>query len=189
MINYDRMRPTSEIPDGSVDVVMITQVLHHLYELQPEANDENKARVELADQLIKDASREEVENLEPFRLVFFLIVEIARVLRPGTGTLWCQTQTPEQHRDGFWWGALTPVASATLASRFLPLKVFEEALKAAFRAQEHYTGCSIEGSIPAAPLMREDLYLNLDGCGNVEFRNCDSNWSLVSEEELKAWRT
>jgi hypothetical protein len=42
----------------------------------------------------------------------------------------------------------------------------------------------IEFHIPSSPLMKLELYVNLEGVFQSEFRNCDSNWSLVTEEEL-----
>ena len=64
----------------SFDVIIITQVLHHLSDGQDE-----------------------------HAPVYALMEELGRVLRPNGSFLWCQTQTQQQHADdGFWWSAITP---------------------------------------------------------------------------------
>ena len=81
---------------GSLDVVMTTQVVHHLQ--TPNAED--------PEQPPKD-----------WGTLRALVGEIARVLTPG-GAWWCQTSTPEQQRVGFWWGAVIPRAARMLGARF-----------------------------------------------------------------------
>ena len=83
--------PTADIRQGSItslpyddesfDVVMTTQVLHHL---------EKGGGQEFAN--VKQATQ-----------------EVFRCLRPG-GAWIIQTQTPEQHVDGFWWAPIVPDA-------------------------------------------------------------------------------
>jgi len=85
------------LEDDSVDNLMVTQVIHHLYDGE---NDFGPVRVALA--------------------------EIARVLRPG-GAFILQTQTPAQHVDGFWWAPIIPKAAATLAQRFPTVEWLEGA--------------------------------------------------------------
>ena len=90
-----------DLESESFDVIMITQVLHHL----SNGRDEHKP-------------------------IFDLMTELGRITRPHGGFLWCQTQTQEQHeKDGFWWSVITPKASAKLAARFPPLSNFFESLK------------------------------------------------------------
>ena len=84
--------PTADIRQGSItslpyddesfDVVMTTQVLHHL---------EKGGGQEFAN--VKQATQ-----------------EVFRCLRPG-GAWIIQTQTPEQHVDGFWWAPIVPDAA------------------------------------------------------------------------------
>jgi len=137
-----------DLEDDSFDVVMITQVLHHLS-----------------------------DGTDEHRPVFDLMREIGRVTNSDGGFLWCQTQTQEQHTDGFWWSEITPAASATLAARFPPMEKFIESL-ASFSA--------VETHVPEDPLMRKDIYLDIERAYTLEYRNCDSNWSLVTPEDLEA---
>ena len=81
--------------DGTVHVALVPQVTHHLV-------------------------RSELED--PFSRVKSLIRELGRVLAPG-GALVVQTQTPEQHRRGFWWADIIPVAVDKLARRFCDVRV------------------------------------------------------------------
>lgn len=139
------------VPDAAFDVVMITQVLHHLS-----------------------------DGADEHRPVYDLMAELGRATRPDGGFLWCSTQTPRQHaEDGFWWSALTPAASAKLGARFPPLDKFVRALAGAGYG-------AVTSHVPPAPLMREDLYLDVKGAFREEWRNCDSNWSMCAPEELAA---
>ena len=40
--------------------------------------------------------------------------------------------------------------------------------------------------IPPVPLVREDLYLNVNAPFDQTFRNADSTWALAAEDELEA---
>lgn len=139
------------VADEAFDVVVITQVLHHL----SDGEDDHAP-------------------------VYDLMAELGRATRPDGGFLWCSTQTPAQHaEDGFWWSAITPEASAKLGSRFPPLDMFVRALKGAGFA-------AVSTHVPSDPLMQKDLYLDVEGAFREEWRNCDSNWSMCSAEELAA---
>jgi len=138
------------VEDEAFDVIMMTQVLHHL----SDGEDGHKP-------------------------VYDLMAELGRATRGG-GFLWCSTQTPEQHgQDGFWWSAITPVASAKLGARFPPLDKFNQSLEGAGYV-------NVESHVPSDPLMRKDIYLDVKGAFKEEWRNCDSNWSMVEAEELEA---
>lgn len=137
------------LADGVYDVVMMTQVLHHL----SDGNDGHKP-------------------------VYDLMAELGRVTSSG-GFLWCQTQTPQQHgQDGFWWSAITPKASAKLAARFPPLDKFFLSLEGARYA-------NVESHVPSDPLMRKDIYLNIEGAFTEAWRNNDSNFSMCTAQELE----
>jgi ubiquinone/menaquinone biosynthesis C-methylase UbiE len=111
--------------------------------------------------------------------------EMGRVLKPG-GTVWIQTQTPHQHVQGFWWASLIPMASAVLAARFPSLPLLQRQLATADLAMTAL-------DVPAAPLVRLDAYLNIEGPFSEVYRAADSTWALASDEELAAglawWRT
>ena len=138
---------------ASFDVVIVTQVLHHLS-----------------------------DGTDDHAPVYALMGELARVISPGGGFLWCQTQTQAQHADdGFWWSTITPQASRRLADRFPPMDRFLESLTG---CGEHKFG-KVESHVPNDPLMRVDMYLDVEGAFREEWRNCDSNWAICSEEELE----
>ena len=135
--------------DNSVDVIITTQVLHHL----ETGEDQTFPNVQLA------------------------AAEVFRCLRPN-GAWVVQTQTPEQHIDGFWWAPVVPNASQELSTHFAPLDVFEDIC--------HDTGFGgIASTIPSQPLVRLDKYLDIEGPFTEGFRNADSTWSLATEDELE----
>ena len=136
--------------DASFDVVITTQVLHHL----EKGGAQDFANVTLASQ------------------------EVFRCLRPG-GSWIVQTQTPEQHLDGFWWAPVVPDAALTLSKHFAPLPRFEAICRGAGFGE-------FSSAIPPEPLVRLDKYLDIEGPFNQAFRNADSTWSLASEAELEA---
>jgi len=139
--------------DESADVVITTQVLHHL-----------ETGGDLSFPNVAAASR-----------------EVFRCLRPG-GSWIIQCQTPEQHVDGFWWSPIVPVAAAKLATRFPSLVKFEELCRAAGFNE-------FDSEIPSEPLVRLDMYLDLEGPFDERFRNADSTWSLATEAELESGLT
>ena len=135
--------------DASFDVVITTQVLHHL----ERGGGQDFANVKLASQ------------------------EVFRCLRPG-GAWVVQTQTPEQHIDGFWWAPIVPDAALTLSKHFAPLPLFESICRDAGFGE-------FSSEIPPEPLVRIDKYLDIEGPFNQAFRNADSTWSLATEAELE----
>ena len=151
--------PTADIRQGSItslpyddesfDVVMTTQVLHHL---------EKGGGQEFAN--VKQATQ-----------------EVFRCLRPG-GAWIIQTQTPEQHVDGFWWAPIVPDAALTLSKHFAPLPLFEAICRKAGFGE-------FSSAIPPEPLVRIDKYLDIEAPFKPAFRNADSTWSLASEAELE----
>ena len=152
--------PSAEIRQGSItsmpyaaasfDVVITTQVLHHL----------------------------ERGGGQDFNNVALASQEVYRCLRPG-GAWIVQTQTPEQHIDGFWWAPIVPDAALTLSKHFPPLPKFESICRSAGFGE-------FSSAIPPEPLVRIDKYLDIEGPFNQAFRNADSTWSLATEAELKA---
>ena len=151
--------PTADIQQGSItmmpyadasfDVVITTQVLHHL----EKGGGQEFTNVALASQ------------------------EVFRCLRPG-GSWIVQTQTPEQHVDGFWWAPIVPDAALALAKHFAPLPLFESICRDAGFGE-------FSSEIPPEPLVRIDKYLDIEGPFNQAFRNADSTWSLATEAELE----
>lgn len=140
--------------DAEFDVVILTQVVHHL----------------------PNPAGGEGDRHQP---IYDLMAELARVTRGGGSFLWCQTQTEEQHAEGFWWGPVVRRAQNELAARFPPMEKFTASLCSGSH------GFSQVGShIPDEPLMRPDIYLQIDGPFKEDWRNCDSGWSMVTPEEL-----
>jgi len=105
--------------------------------------------------------------------------EAARVARPGGSKFWLQTQMKEQHINGFWWAPLIARANLELAERFPSLDFIKDVLTAGGMQD-------FEVRIPPESLINEKYYLDPEGPLRAEFRNGDSNWALVTEEELKA---
>ena len=141
-----------DLEDESFDVVMITQVLHHLS-----------------------------NGVDEHKPVYDLMKEVGRVTCPDGGFLWCSTQTQDQHaKDGFWWSVITLEASAKLGARFPPMDKYFESLKSGAKFS------SVEMHVPVDPLMRNDIYLDIEGAFKEEWRSCDSNWSICTAEELEA---
>jgi ubiquinone/menaquinone biosynthesis C-methylase UbiE len=115
----------TEMPfeDASFDVVITTQVLHHL----------------------------ERGGGADFTNVGLACAEVCRCLRPG-GAWLIQTQTPQQHVDGFWWAPVIPNAAQTLAKHFPTLPKLEALCRSA--GFSDFTSV-----IPPEPLVRIDAYL------------------------------
>ncbi|HET7480592.1 MAG TPA: class I SAM-dependent methyltransferase [Rubrobacteraceae bacterium] len=151
----DRIAFTSsridELPfgDGSLDGVMINQVLHHLPD---------------------DASDGFPEHGKVFR-------EFARVLRPG-GVLTVNTCSQQQLRHGYWYYDLIPRGAQTLRERFAPITELKRLLQDSgfdYRGRFTPTDATIQG----------DSYFDPRGPLSQEWRNGDSTWSLVREDELR----
>ncbi len=105
-----------------------------------------------------------------------LFSEAHRVLRPN-GILMINTSAPEQQRDGFWWAALIPDAIERIGKRFPPTEVI----------QTHMEEAGFD-SVEYIPLYNEvlqgDSYLDPKGPLKKTWRNGDSTWSLVTEQEM-----
>ena len=137
--------------DASFDLAITTQVLHHLVAAGGggEAGFKN----------IGDACK-----------------EVFRCVKPG-GAWIVNTQTPEQHVDGFWWAPVVPQAAEALSKNFPTIGVLSKLLQdAGFDTVETY--------LPPEPLVRLDMYLDIEGPFSQQFRNADSTWALATEEEL-----
>ena len=141
---------------GNFDVVIATQVMHHL-SIDSDGPNAHAAAYALI---------EEIGN---------------RLLSEADGSFfWCQTQTRAQHsKDGFWWSVITPEASRKLGNRFPPMDAFVESLRNGGRFAR------VESHVPAGTLMCEDMYLDVEGPFSEKWRNCDSNWAMCSAEELE----
>jgi len=150
-VTYQQGDAASRLPfdDNSFDFVMASQMLHHL----PSKGNWEGAKTCLS--------------------------EAARVVRPGGSKFWLQTQTKEQHVEGFWWAPLIARANLELAEKMPSLEFMKDVLSSG--GMENF-----EVRIPSETLIAEKCYNDLEGPLNVKFRNCDSGWSLVTEEELQA---
>lgn len=103
--------------------------------------------------------------------------EFARVLKPG-GVLTVNTCTQEQLRHGYWYYDLIPHATEALRSRFAPV----ERLTEMFRE----CGLSYRGRFaPTDARIQGDSYHDARGPLKKEWRDGDSTWSLVAEDELE----
>ncbi len=102
--------------------------------------------------------------------------EFARVLKPG-GVLTVNTCSQQQLQHGYWYYALIPQAAATLRSRFVPVERLTEILQD--------SGFAYNGRFaPADATIQSGSYLDPHGPLKKEWRDGDSTWSLVEEDEL-----
>lgn len=103
--------------------------------------------------------------------------ESYRVLRNG-GVLIIQTPSLGQLRQGYWWASLIPDAVDKFASRVTPIPKLIKALK--------HLGFEYKRRIvPYTEVIQGKDYLDVDGIFRQEWRDGDSIWQLVTEEELK----
>ena len=103
--------------------------------------------------------------------------EFARVLKPG-GALTVNTCSQEQLRNGIWYYSLIPNAVETIRSRFAPIDELTRLLKDCgfdYRGRFVPTDATIQGV----------SYLDPHGPLKKEWRDGDSTWSLVAEDELE----
>jgi ubiquinone/menaquinone biosynthesis C-methylase UbiE len=113
---------------------------------------------------------------DEYRFLARALMEAFRVLKPG-GILWINTSMPEQQRDGFWWLALFPNASKMICSRFPPMSILKEHLKAAgFLLDADSVMVPLERS-----LMAEHKYLEkgVEAAFDPAYRAGDSSWSMA----------
>ena len=102
--------------------------------------------------------------------------EFARVLKPG-GVLTVNTCSQQQLQHGYWYYALIPRAAATLRSRFAPLEHLTQILQD--------SGFAYRGRFaPTDATIQSGSYLDPHGPLKKEWRDGDSTWSLVEEDEL-----
>lgn len=103
--------------------------------------------------------------------------EFARVLKPG-GVLTVNTSSLEQLTNGYWYYALIPDAAKTIRRRFAPL----EELTAMLREN----GFSYRGRFtPTDAVIQGPSYFDPRGPLSKEWRDGDSAWALVPEDELE----
>ena len=102
--------------------------------------------------------------------------EFARVLKPG-GALTVNTSSQQQLQHGYWYYALIPQAAETLRNRFAPVENLIEILKD--------FGFDYHGRFaPTDATIQSGSYLDPHGPLKKEWRDGDSTWSLVGEDEL-----
>ena len=106
------------------------------------------------------------------------LTEIRRVLKPG-GALVIQTSSHEQLLDGYWWAELIPQAMAAYKHRYPKLKHLESILSnIGIDDFEHY--------IEVDEVLQGESYFDPKGPFSKTYRDADSNWTLVSPEELES---
>ena len=102
--------------------------------------------------------------------------EFARVLKPG-GVLTVNTCSQQQLQNAYWYYALIPQAAAILRRRFAPVERLVEILQDC--------GFAYHGRFaPTDAKIQSGSYLDPHGPLKKEWRDGDSTWSLVDEDEL-----
>ncbi|MBW2138633.1 MAG: methyltransferase domain-containing protein [Deltaproteobacteria bacterium] len=105
-----------------------------------------------------------------------VFMEVHRTLRPG-GILLINTCSQEQLRHGFWYYSLIPEAAQNLMGRYMPLDQIQTML--------HACGFLVEEIlVPLDGLLWGDTYLDPFGPLKREWRDGDSVFALVTDEEL-----
>ena len=140
--------------DNSFDVVLITQVIHHLE--TPES-----------------ATGGAANTLGAFR-------EMARVLKPG-GVWMCNHSTPEQMREGYWWAELIrEEMEAVILPRYLPMDKVNALLDAAGLVLPD-AAVSEPEHLVADSLVPKEIYLDIDGPLRADWRAQDSAFASVEQ--------
>ncbi|MGF1470764.1 MAG: class I SAM-dependent methyltransferase [Rubrobacteraceae bacterium] len=127
----------------------------------------------MINQVLHHLPDDALEGFPAHRRVF---EEFARVLKPG-GILTVNTCSQQQLKHGYWYYALIPQAATVLRSRFAPVDSLVEVLRD--------SGFAYNGRFaPTDATIQSGSYLDPHGPLKKEWRDGDSTWSLVAEEEL-----
>jgi ubiquinone/menaquinone biosynthesis C-methylase UbiE len=117
------------------------------------------------------------EAAKGFPAHYRVFQEFARVLKPG-GVLVVTTCSQEQLRHGYWHYSLIREAADALRNRYVPLDELIELLD----------DCGFEHRERFAPLdtpVQSEAYFDPRGPLSKEWRDGDSVWSLVDEDQLE----
>ena len=113
-----------------------------------------------------------------FPAVQLALKEIRRVLKPS-GALIIQTSSHEQLLDGYWWAEIIPEAMTAYKHRYPKIKHLETLLtRMGISDFEHY--------IEVDEVLQGESYFDPKGPFNKTYRDADSNWTLVSPDELES---
>ena len=105
------------------------------------------------------------------------LAEIARVLKPG-GLLVIQTSSHEQLLDGYWWAEVIPQGMKAYIRRYPTLNFLDEYLR------ELGFG-DVERTPELNEVLQGDDYFDPEGPLRKEYRDADSNWTVVPDGELE----
>ncbi len=100
-----------------------------------------------------------------------------RALKPE-GQLIISTITHDQLRHGVWWGDLIKPAVDRMIPRFTSLNQLEQLLRQAHFEITHQI-------VPVNIIIQEKGYFDYNSLRSEEFRNGDSHFSLLTQDELK----
>jgi ubiquinone/menaquinone biosynthesis C-methylase UbiE len=147
----------SEIADHSIDVVINTQVLHHLV-------DETKSKSSSKYSEVKKALR-----------------EMRRVLAPG-GLICIDNVFPNQVKS-YWFKHLIPTAMKRVRQKMVPFHVFQSVFLPSTTKKENP---EIQRIVSLDELLYDrKKYFDPRGPLSETWRNTDSTWALAPPEELK----
>ncbi len=118
------------------------------------------------------------KSTEGFPNVKAMLSSCYRVLRPR-GVLILNLCTRRQLFDGFWWADLIPQVVEHMASRIPSVELTESMLEA---VGFHPGGCIV----PLHEVLQGESYFDPSGPLRKSFRDGDSTWALLSEDELQA---
>jgi len=102
--------------------------------------------------------------------------EARRVLKDG-GHFVINTCDHRQLREAYWYGEFIPIAVERVAKRYPPVEFIMTTL-----SENGFS--ELRQTVPVEELFFGESYFDLNGPSKEEWRNGDSLWSLLSEEEL-----
>mmetsp|Transcript_45309 Transcript_45309/g.117255 ORF Transcript_45309/g.117255 Transcript_45309/m.117255 type:complete len:285 (-) Transcript_45309:835-1689(-) len=117
-----------------------------------------------------------IDTGKPFPNARRAISEFCRVCKKsaGEGFVAILLTTPEQHRDTFWYSHYNP----TGVERYIEREISEQELRSVFEENDF----SITDVFHCREPLQGNMYYNLSGVLNKEFRKNDSTWLLAPEE-------
>ena len=118
----------------------------------------------------------DAQTTEDFPNIRIMLTDLYRVLRPS-GVLIINTCSRQQLLDGYWWADLIPKAVDKMSARIPSIGHTVQMLE----DQGFQMGGTI---VPLHEVLQGPSYFDPKGPLHPSFREGDSTWSLISEEEL-----
>lgn len=170
--------PSLPFEDGQFDAVMFNHVLHHLDKTNTKEkmiSESNRILCNSSENIKNDESNGDEMLLYPNASE--AIFESKRVLKKN-GVLFALTMSPVQVSEAVWYHRLMPDVSYRYGNKFPPISTLEEIMENV--RMSDVTTLAILNSVEYS----WEHFKHLDGPFCEEWRNCDSFFSLATNEEL-----